>query len=163
MEHRAPKKKEGGPGVPEALPRTIQRLGRELGVDRIDRLWVFPPLIRGRREWGLVSVSCFAEGEARDLLTATYTAERTGKGLTVETELSEEGLAPPDRLPRVMSGVPRRSPLGLGDARVVEIAGTEDAFRALLGEWDADLFEPEPAPEHESEAGAEATAEASNG
>ena len=139
-----PDRREGGPGVPEGLPRTLQAIARTLGVTEIDCLWLFPPLIKGRREWGLVSVSCFAEGGARHVLTARYSAERTGKGLTLDMGLSEEGTAPPDRLPRVMTGVSARSDLGLGEARVVEIGGREEAFEELLGEFDPELLEPEP-------------------
>ena len=48
---------DAGPGVPEALPRTLAMVVARLGAERIDRLWIFPPLIRGRREWGLVAAS----------------------------------------------------------------------------------------------------------
>ena len=41
-----------GPGVPEALPRTLEAVGQRLGHGAIDRLWVFPPLIQGRKERG---------------------------------------------------------------------------------------------------------------
>jgi hypothetical protein len=146
MEPR-PKTQDAGPGVPEALPRTLQALARALGPTEIDRLWVFPPLVKGRREWGLVSVSCFGEGGARHVMTARYSAERTGKGLEVQTELTEEGIAPPDRLPRVMTGVSMRSHLGLGEARVVEIGGKPDLFDALLAEFDSGLLEADPKPE----------------
>ena len=52
------------PGVPEAIPRTLQMMARRLGEREIDRLWVFPPLIDGRKERGLVAVSCFTEDGA---------------------------------------------------------------------------------------------------
>src|SRR6185503_4397282 len=64
---------EAGPGVPEALPRTLAMVVDRLGAERIDRLWIFPPLIRGRREWGLVAASAYADGGERRLLhTAPY-------------------------------------------------------------------------------------------
>jgi hypothetical protein len=142
-------KQDRGPGVPEALPRTVQALGLRLDPRTLDRLWVFPPLVRGRREWGLVAVSRFApEGVAdprRHLFTAPYTAERTGKGLTLSWTLDEQGEAPPDRLPRVMDGVVRRAGDELGDPREVEIGGDGDRFQALLDELGTHLLEPEPA------------------
>lgn len=141
--------------MPEALPRTIQAVARALGPTKIDCLWLFPPLIKGRKEWGLVSVSCFGEGGARHVMTARYSAERTGKGLEVETEFSDEAIAPPDRLPRVMTGVSQRSHLGLGEARVVEIGGKVKAFQALLDEFDPDLLEAEPEPEEELDSASE--------
>ncbi len=135
--------KDGGdPGVPEAIPRTLQMVARRLGESEIDRLWVFPPLIVGRKERGLVAASCFTEDGARRLYTAPYTAERTGTGLSVENGIAEEGQAPPDRLVRVMQGVVRRSEIDLGEPRMVEIAGDPEKFMALLDEFDADLLEP---------------------
>ncbi len=130
------------PGVPEAIPRTLQMMARRLGESEIDRLWVFPPLIVGRTERGLVAVSCFTEDGARRLYTAPYSAERTGTSLSVENGIAEEGRAPPDRLPRVMQGVVRRSQMDLGEPRMIEIAGDPDKLRALLDEFDADLLEP---------------------
>ena len=135
--------KDGGdPGVPEAIPRTLQMMARRLGESEIDRLWVFPPLIVGRKERGLVAASCFTEDGARRLYTAAYSAERTGTNLSVEHGIAEEGQAPPDRLPRVMQGVVRRSEIDLGEPRMVEIAGDPAKLRALLDEFDVELLEP---------------------
>ncbi len=135
-------KHDRDPGVPEAIPRTLQMVARRLGEAEIDRLWVFPPLISGRKEWGLVTASCFTDGGARRLYAAPYSAERTGVGLRVDTALAEEGQAPPDRLPRVMRGVVHRSGIGLGDPRTVEISGDPEKFQELMDEFDADLLEP---------------------
>ncbi len=139
---------EAGPGVPEALPRVLQRVMRRLGAERVDRLWLFPPLVKGRRERGLVAVSAFLEGEdagRRRLFTAPYAAERTGQGLTLETGFEEEGEAPPDTLPRVMDGVVRRSgDVAPGEPREVVVAGHADTYQALLDEFDPELLEPEP-------------------
>ncbi len=135
-------KDEGDPGVPEAIPRTLQMMARRLGEREIDRLWVFPPLIVGRKERGLVAASCFTEDGARRLYTALYSAERTGTSLSVENGIAEEGQAPPDRLPRVMRGVVRRSEIDLGEPRMVEIAGDPARLRALLDEFDVELLEP---------------------
>ena len=56
------------PGVPEALPRTLVHLRERLGAERVDRLWIFPPLRRGRRERGVVAVSLFGSlGTRADL------------------------------------------------------------------------------------------------
>ena len=135
--------KDGGdPGVPEAIPRTLQMMARRLGESEIDRLWVFPPLIVGRKERGLVAASCFTEDGARRLYTAPYAAERTGTSLSVENGIAEEGQAPPDRLAQVMRGVVRRSEIDLGEPRVVEIAGDSEKLRALFDEFDADLLGP---------------------
>jgi hypothetical protein len=139
------------PGVPEALPRTVRELGLRLDPATVDRLWIFPPLVRGRKEWGLVAASLFApdsEDDRRLLFTAPYAAERTGKGLTIDWNLEEQGSAPSDRLPRVMGGVVSRAPSPLGDPREVEIAGDPERFASLLDEWGAELLEaPTPGVE----------------
>lgn len=132
---------DDGPGVPEALPRTLRELGMRLGPAALDRLWIFPPLVRGRREWGLVAAACFDGEGARRLVTALYTSQRTGRGLYLDTRLLDEGVAPPDRLPRVMEGVVRRGPEPLGSPRVVEIGGAAEAFESLMAGYPGDLFE----------------------
>ncbi|MBW3534111.1 MAG: hypothetical protein KY453_02665 [Gemmatimonadetes bacterium] len=136
-----------GPGVPEALPRTLQRVQRRLGAERVDRLWLFPPIVKGRRERGLVAVSAFLEGDEagrRRLFTAPYTAERTGQGLTLETGFEEEGDAPPETLPRVMDGVVRRSAdVAPGEPREIAVGGDPDRFRELMEEFDPELLEPD--------------------
>jgi hypothetical protein len=132
------------PGVPEALPRTLVQVRDRVGVGKVDRLWIFPPLRRGRRERGLVAVSVFLEGEERrGLLTVAYAAERTGRSLTVEPAFTREGEAPPELLPRVMEGVVRRSG-EQGDPREVDIGGDPASFEALLDEFDPALLVAEP-------------------
>ena len=117
-----------------------------LGADAVDRLWIFPPVRRGRREQGLVAVSTFLDGEDRRvIITAAYTAEQTGGGVTFEASFTQEGEAPPERFPSVMAGVVRRSGEGLGEAREVEILGSAEKFEQLLEEVDMDFFEtPHP-------------------
>jgi hypothetical protein len=123
-------------GVPEALPATLRMLAERLGAESLDRVWIFPPRIRGRKEWGLVAASRYhpEAAEKRLLFTAPYTAERTGQGPVVESSLTEEGEAPPDRFPRVMTGVVRRSGEELGDPREVEIAGDPRRLEDLIEE-----------------------------
>lgn len=130
------------PGVPEALPRVLIRLRDHLGVDRVDRLWIFPPSRRGRREQGLVAVSAFHEDDdRRSLVTVSYTAEHTGKGVTLEPYFTQEGEAPPDRFPGVMQGVVQRAGDGAGEPREVEIAGSAQKYEGLLEEFDAELLQ----------------------
>lgn len=130
------KSKDDDPGVPEALPRTLIRLREQLGVDRIDRLWIFPPVRRGRRERGLIAVSTFQDhGDRRGVVTVAYSAEHTGRGTTVEPVFTEEGEAPPDRFPPVMQGVVRRSGEG-PDPREVVIEGSGQKFEELMEGYD---------------------------
>lgn len=138
-------KGDRGPGVPEAIPRGLQRLGAELGPETLDRIWVFPPLVSGRAESGLLAVSRYVESEDPDrrvLITLPYSAERSGKGLTLESTLVEQGEAPLDRFPRVMEGVVRRAESDLGEAVEMEIEGDPERFLACLEEFDPELLDP---------------------
>jgi hypothetical protein len=137
------KPKNDGPGVPEAIPRTLQGVAGRLGAASVDRGWIFPPRVRGRKEAGLLVGSRFALDGRRRLFTASYSAERTGKGLTLDWSLSEEGAAPPDRFPPVVAGVGRRA----GDTEVgprnIGLEGDPDRLaELLLGEWDRALLDP---------------------
>lgn len=130
------------PGVPEALPRTLIRLRDHIGVENIDKLWIFPPVRRGRREQGLVAVSTFqASEERRSMVTVAYNAEHTGKGVTVEPTFTTEGEAPADRFPPVMQGVVRRSGDGSEEPREVAIGASPEKFEALMEEYDEVFIE----------------------
>lgn len=146
MTERTKVEKAEDPGVPEALPRALVHARARLAPERLDRLWIFPPVRRGRKERGLVAVSVFLEGdERRRLFTLTYAAERTGRGLTVDQAFHEEGDAPPELLPRVMEGVVRRAGEAYGEPREVEIAGDPLKFDALVVEFDPALLVADPA------------------
>jgi hypothetical protein len=136
-------RRDADPGVPEALPRTLIRLRDRLGVERVDRLWIFPPVRRGRREQGLVVVSTFLEDEdeRRALLTVSYNAEHSGRGVTVDVSFTQEGEAPPERFPGVMQGVVRRSGAAEGEPREVEIDTVPAKFEELLAEFDREFLE----------------------
>ena len=138
---------ESGSGAPEALARTLRMLGERLGVADIDRLWIFPPLIRGRREWGLVAASLYtgAQGRRR-LLSAAYWAEQTGQGVTVTHHVEEQGEAPPDRLLRVMNGVARRAGNGMGEPREVVLESAHEAFEELMRELEEESVRPVAGP-----------------
>lgn len=75
------------------------------------------------------------------MVTARYTAERTGKGLYLVSRLLDEGVAPAERLARVMEGVVRRGPQPLGSPRLVELGGCADAFESLMSDFPEELFE----------------------
>jgi len=126
--------------VPEAVPRTLIRLRDRIGVDTIDRLWIFPPVRNGRREQGLIAVSTFqGDDDRRSMITVAYNAEHTGRGITVEPAFTREGEAPPDRFPPVMQGVVRRAPGGAGAPREVRIEASAQKFEELMEEYD-DVF-----------------------
>ncbi len=130
--------------VPEAVGRLLTLLAHRVPPLTMDRIWIFPPLIRGRKEWGLVAVSCLSEDpHQRTLVTGRYTAELTGTGVIFEPEFFSEGLAPRDRLSNVMDGVVRRSDLQLGSPREVEIRGDLLTYGRLLQEYGGEVPENE--------------------
>lgn len=132
--------KGADPGVPEALPRTLVRLRDRMGVETIDRLWIFPPVRQGRRERGLIAVSLYQPGQARrEVVTVSYQAEHTGAGVAIEPSFQSVGEAEPDRFPPVMQGVVRRSGEAGGEPREVEIGGTSSRFEELMEQYD-DVF-----------------------
>ncbi len=134
-------KRSADPGVPEALPRMLIRLRDRLGVEALDRLWIFPPVRKGRREQGLIAVSTFQDAEdRRGMTTVAYNAEQTGKGVTVEPSFTREGEAPPDRFPGVMRGVVRRGGEEKGEPREVEIDGSAERFEELMEDFDGDFL-----------------------
>ncbi len=122
--------------VPGAMGRLLSFVEERLGVETLDRLWVFPPLVKGRKEWGLVAVSRLGEDPAtRILVTGRYSAEMTGQGAVFEPELTVEGSAPPERLQPIMDGVVRRSELSLGTPREFEICGSPERMLRLREEY----------------------------
>jgi hypothetical protein len=136
------------PGVPEAEFRALTDLLSQVPAERVDGLWRFPPLRKGRKESGLLAAGVFPEGAAastdaattttasdagrRVLVTLSWRAEETGRGVTYESTFQEEGEAPPDRLPRVMAGVVRRMDEATGEPRYLPVAGDAELLRALL-------------------------------
>jgi hypothetical protein len=122
--------------VPEALGRLLVLLEKRVGAGSMDRIWIFPPLVRGRKEWGLAAVSCLTDDPSqRSLVTGRYMAEMTGKGVLFQPEFMSEGSAPPNRLAHIMDGVVRRSDLQLGVPPEREVGGDLDRFRGLLAEY----------------------------
>ncbi len=122
--------------APDAPGRLLALMEARIGVAHMDRVWLFPPLVRGRREWGLVAVSRLTNDPSRrELLTGRYSAELTGGGVVFRPEVISEGEAPPERLPRIMDGVVRRSGLHLGLPREVEIRGDPLRFERLLSAY----------------------------
>lgn len=124
----------GDPGVPEALPRAGRALVQGIPAERLDRLWIFPPVRRGRREHGLLVASLLGleDPARRTLVTLRYQAEETGKGISFHPHLREEGEAPPDRLPRIIEGVVRRSEMEAADPVEVRVEGDPGRFEDWL-------------------------------
>jgi hypothetical protein len=136
MEGRKPRGPFPDTPVPEAMGRLLGLLQKRVDPEAMDRIWIFPPLVRGRKEWGLVAVSCLTDDPSqRSVVTGRYAAELTGTGVLFESEFVSEGRAPPDRLPVVMDGVVRRSELQLDVPRERDIGGDVALFLEVLDEY----------------------------
>jgi len=96
-----------------ALHALLGAIPKHIPVTSIDELWIFPPYRVGRAESIVAVVSAFEDGgDRRRIFTARCTVSRDPKGSrSVEPELTEQGIAPPDRIGRLIEGVLRR----LGD------------------------------------------------
>lgn len=126
---------EQDPGVPGAVARALLRLVSEVPPEKLERIWIFPPMVRGRTESGVVAAGCYTDSERRALVTVAYRAEETGRGITFHATLQEEGEAPADRLPRVMEGVVQRSDSALGSPKGVTLNGDPNVLNALIETW----------------------------
>ena len=122
-------------GVPGAVAEALKRLRERVLPEQLDRIWIFPPLSDGRSESGVVAAGCFAGADRRILVTLSYRAEETGRGVTFHPRFQEEGEAPTDRLPRVMEGVVERSGVGFGPPRSTSLKGDPEALETLIREW----------------------------
>ena len=122
-------------GVPGAVAEALTWLRQWVPPEQLDRIWIFPPLSDGRSESSVVAAGCFAGGDRRILVTLSYRAEETGRGVTFHPRFQEEGEAPTDRLPRVMEGVVERSGSGFESPRSTSLNGDPEALETLIRAW----------------------------
>jgi len=141
IQNKTSLKSDPGPGVPEAIPQMLLKISRQLKTETMETLWIFPPLINKRKEWGLIAIGCYTEGDSRLLYTARYSARREGSSISLDAQISEEGEAPVDSLPRVMAGVVKRSKIDLGSPKTYMIEGRNEKFQTLLTALEAKLME----------------------
>lgn len=118
------------------MARALRELARVMPPERVDRIWIFPPLTSGRKETGVVAAGCYTDGPRHLLVTVAYRAEETGRGVEFHHALHEEGEAPADRLPGIMTGVVKRLRQDPADPASHDIAGDARRFHELVGEWD---------------------------
>jgi hypothetical protein len=92
--------------------RTLTEIPEAISVERIDRVWVFPPRFVGEVESGLVVLALLAEEDAgsdqREVVTVQYEV-RSGKSAPPPVrEVQGRGWAPSALVPQLISGVLRR-------------------------------------------------------
>ena len=102
----------------------------------MDRIWIFEPVRRRRRESGLVVVNVRPAARRSSVLSLAYTAAETGTGVEVSDELVWLGEAEPELLPQVAQGVARRA-AGRGSGRRLpfrefRVDGSEERYSELV-------------------------------
>ncbi len=119
-----------------ALFETLKTVAEVTPLQRIDRVWVFPPRFVGEVESGLVVLALTepdgAGGDQREVVTVQYEV-RTGKSPPPPVrEGKGRGWAPAALVPQLIAGVVRRLG-GAEDEPVSEsIAGDAARWEALI-------------------------------
>lgn len=123
-----------GDDLPDApLFALLRSLERDVGVDRIDRIWVFPPRRVQSGETSVVVISAFPEidSDRRRVYAARYTAREDAREATLA--IDEFGTAPTDRVERLAEEVVERIKEGPPAApRSHHIDGSDDRWAAVL-------------------------------
>ena len=120
---------------PGSLLDLLERLRLRIPVESIDELWIFPTRKLGGADSTVLVVASFEPGdERRRVLTARYTATPDPKGQVGVTEsVVEHGIAPHDRIGRVVEGVLRRLGEDLdAPSRHARIAGEPARWTRLV-------------------------------
>ncbi|MFP4623436.1 MAG: hypothetical protein ACLFRX_04585 [Gemmatimonadota bacterium] len=122
--------------LPDApLFALLRSVGDEVGVDRIDRIWVFPPRRLEIGETSVVVVAAFPEidSDRRRVYAAHYTAQDEGRQLRLA--LAEYGTAPSERVGRLVEDVVERIKDGpAAPPRSHAIDGSHERWHAVLHE-----------------------------
>lgn len=126
------------PDLPDApLFALLRTIAAEVGVDRIDRVWLFPPRRLEAGETSVVVVAAFHEldDQRRRVYAAQYTAPADS---TAEPRLAldEFGTAPTDRVGRLVEEVVERvkDNAPATAPRSVRIQGETDRWNVMLHE-----------------------------
>jgi len=98
------------PGMGLGWARAAQSLAEVVPASEIERIWLFPPVRREEREWGVAVVSRRSEGERRRIYTARYMlivrGRERGQGKVV---IEEVGESPRSVVHDVIQGVQERT------------------------------------------------------
>jgi hypothetical protein len=120
------------------LVRMVGEIPESIAMERIDRVWVFPPRSVGEVESGLVVLALRAEGERtgdqREVVTVQYEL-RSEKGVAVPVrEVTGRGWAPADRVPAMIAGVVRRLGGEEEEPRTASIEGDAGRWNRFMEE-----------------------------
>jgi hypothetical protein len=133
------------PTVPEDDPTlllaALNGLASRAPIDSVDQLWIFPSRKSGKSESAVVVASAFvAEDESRRRVLTAHSISRQEMGKRVRQEvITEQGIAPADRVGRLVDGVMRRldEELAALPPRAVQIGGELARWEELIRELTA--------------------------
>jgi hypothetical protein len=99
-----------GPGIGPGWTRVAEAVAAQVQVDQIDGIWLFPPVRREEREWGVAVISCTTEDLRSRIYTASYMmivrGRERGHG---KVSVEEVGESPATVLEDVIRGVQDRA------------------------------------------------------
>ena len=126
------------PALPDApLFALLGTIADRVGIDRIDRVWLFPTRRLKAGETSVVVVGAYAEldDDRRRVYAAHYTAPADPKA-EPRLALDEFGTAPADRVGRVVEEVVERikEDAPPQPPRAVSIQGDEERWNTMLHE-----------------------------
>jgi len=123
----------------EAAPifALLNGLAERLGIASIDQVWLFPPRRVADAETAVVVLSVFHDDDddRRRVFTAHYAALTDRKGqLEIEEHIEERGIAPVERIGRLVEGVLQRveDELAAAPPRAARIAGDPGLWSDLV-------------------------------
>lgn len=99
-----------GPGLGPGWTRVAEALAARVEPEEIEGIWLFEPVRREEREWGVAVVSCRTEEMRRRIFTASYMMIMRGreKGHG-KVAVEEVGESPATVLEDVLRGVRDRA------------------------------------------------------
>jgi|GEM_PF-1975970 len=99
-----------GPGIGPGWTRVAAALTHHIDPADIEGIWLFPPVRREEREWGVAVVACSTESQRRRVFTASYMilvrGREKGQG---KVAVEEVGESPATVLEDVLRGVRERA------------------------------------------------------
>lgn len=125
---------EARDGLPEApLFALLRNIEKDVGIDRIDRIWVFPPRRHQAGETAVVVVAAFldVQDDRRRVYAAHYTVHEEAR--EPRLAMDEYGTAPTDRVGRLVEEVVERikdEPAAAPRSHSIE--GRDDRWNTVL-------------------------------
>jgi hypothetical protein len=112
----------------------LEGLAEKLPASAIDELWIFPVRRSGNNESTVIVASAFVEGDdaRRRIITAHLTNRQVQGKILAQRMVDEQGIAPAERIGRLVHGVLRRL-----DEELAALPPREVSIQREPARWDA--------------------------